>query len=428
MWNSHRDNKQKLSGFLALSILIHFGAVVGFIYYKLSSPEALPETPTSLGVSALEVVQSPLGKPDIGTPDAAPEVNEIPEAELKAAELELNKAKMQLKEPAPSKPQIVDDKADVVLPTKLPEAKPQNTKKPEAIIKQSKLPAKQPTKGLKKEKVAKPPAKKVAKKSKTKSNKIPTVLPGRKTVTTTKDSDVGLPEKTVVVAPQIKSAVNDEPSPRDSFAEDTNEPLNLKDISAVNSARATGGFDELPEPSEEAVDPETAALAADLNQTLEDDEESSETVDPNFSEDDAVAAMMGEASDEESDQSPLENEEADSPDLQGNASGAPGSVDGLRDADNLKQFPGNRPPVYPQRDRLSRKEGVVTLVAYVTNSGKPTQIKVAQSSGTNRMNANSLRAFTKYRFYKGQAGYVRQTYVFRLSGDTGYVPASLGSR
>ncbi len=416
MWNSHRDNKQKLSGFLALSILIHFGAVVGFIYYKLSSPEALPETPTSLGVSALEVVQSPLGKPDVGTPDAAPEVNEIPEAELKAAELELNKAKMQLKEPAPSKPQLVDDKADVVLPSKLPEAKPQNIKKPA-----KKNVAKSPV-------VKKTPAKKVAKKSKTKSNKIPTVLPSRKTVATTKDSDVGLPEKTVVVAPQIKSAVNDEPAPQDSFADDTNEPLNLKDISAVNSARATGGFDELPEPSEEAVDPETAALAADLNQTLEDDEESSETVDPNFSEDDAVAAMMGEASDEEADQSPLENEEADSPDLQGNASGAPGSVDGLRDADNLKQFPGNRPPVYPHRDRLSRKEGVVTLVAYVTNSGKPTQIKVAQSSGTNRMNANSLRAFTKYRFYKGQAGYVRQTYVFRLSGDTGYVPASLGSR
>ncbi len=424
MWNSHRDNKQKLSGFLALSILIHFGAVVGFIYYKLSSPEALPETPTSLGVSALEVVQSPLGKPDVGTPDAAPEVNEIPEAELKAAELELNKAKMQLKEPAPSKPQWVDDKADVVLPSKLPEAKLQNIKKPEATKKPAKKNvAKSPV-------VKKTPAKKVAKKSKpqTKSNKIPTVLPGRKTVATTKDSDVGLPEKTVVVAPQIKSAVNDETAPQDSFADDTNEPLNLKDISAVNSARATGGFDELPEPSEEAVDPETAALAADLNQTLEDDEDSSETVDANFSEDDAVAAMMGEASDEEADQSPLENEEADSPDLQGNASGAPGSVDGLRDADNLKQFPGNRPPVYPQRDRLSRKEGVVTLVAYVTNSGKPTQIKVAQSSGTNRMNANSLRAFTKYRFYKGQAGYVRQTYVFRLSGDTGYVPASLGSR
>ncbi len=107
----------------------------------------------------------------------------------------------------------------------------------------------------------------------------------------------------------------------------------------------------------------------------------------------------------------------------------PGSPSGvIRDASSLRQIPGNRPPNYPARDRLQKIEGIVVLLAYITPDGRVEKIQVERPAPSERMNANSVRAFAKYRFQPGQQGWVRQPYVFRLNGTIEQVPARLGSR
>ncbi|MEM7645331.1 MAG: energy transducer TonB [Pseudomonadota bacterium] len=95
----------------------------------------------------------------------------------------------------------------------------------------------------------------------------------------------------------------------------------------------------------------------------------------------------------------------------------PGIEEGVRDARLLKQQPGNRPPLYSQRDRLNRNQGRVVLRAYVDAFGKVSQVSILESSGTSDMNQNALSAFSQYRFVKGQEGWVEMPYEFKLVGN-----------
>ena len=56
-------------------------------------------------------------------------------------------------------------------------------------------------------------------------------------------------------------------------------------------------------------------------------------------------------------------------------------------------------------------------MGYVNKSGNVNTVEVAESTGTSRMNASALNAFSSYRFQKGQEGWVKMPFEFTLEGE-----------
>jgi TonB family protein len=100
----------------------------------------------------------------------------------------------------------------------------------------------------------------------------------------------------------------------------------------------------------------------------------------------------------------------------------------IRDASELKALPGNPNPVYPQRDRLNRKQGTAFVLGRVMPDGRIGQVVLEKSSGSPSMDAESAKAFRNWRFQPGQQGWVRKPFQFRLVGDAKEVPAALGKQ
>lgn len=102
-----------------------------------------------------------------------------------------------------------------------------------------------------------------------------------------------------------------------------------------------------------------------------------------------------------------------------------GAATGIRDARKLKQHPGNRRPDYPVPDRLNRRQGRVVLLAYVTDQGKVEKIQVENAKATGLMTREAVSAFSRYRFFRGQKGWVRMPFEFRLVGPSKNMAARL---
>lgn len=83
----------------------------------------------------------------------------------------------------------------------------------------------------------------------------------------------------------------------------------------------------------------------------------------------------------------------------------------------VSQKSGNRPPQYPWADRLRRKTGRVTLIGFVTQEGRVTEIKVTENTGTQSMLGNAIKAFANYQFEEGQEGWVKMPFEYTLHGE-----------
>lgn len=101
----------------------------------------------------------------------------------------------------------------------------------------------------------------------------------------------------------------------------------------------------------------------------------------------------------------------------GSGTGLPQGVQ-IRDASELTPQPGNRPPYYPQQDRMLGRQGVTVIVGKVLANGLIGHAYVESKSGSPLMDASALQAFRKWRFMPGQDGYVRQPFQFQLTGQT----------
>jgi len=108
---------------------------------------------------------------------------------------------------------------------------------------------------------------------------------------------------------------------------------------------------------------------------------------------------------------------------------APGSTTsqpyGIRDAEDLRPAPGNRPPSYPERDRLARNQGTVVFVARVRKDGTVTDIRTEQTSSSRSLDLAAWEAMKNWRFLPGQEGWVRKGFTFSLGGDAEEIPARL---
>jgi protein TonB len=111
-------------------------------------------------------------------------------------------------------------------------------------------------------------------------------------------------------------------------------------------------------------------------------------------------------------------------DTAGGTAGAP--IGPVRDASDLRAIQGNPNPVYPARDRLDRREGTAVILGRVTADGRISELVLEQSSGSREMDNASLQAFSKWRFERGQQGWIRKPFQFRLVGDATEIPSPLG--
>lgn len=89
---------------------------------------------------------------------------------------------------------------------------------------------------------------------------------------------------------------------------------------------------------------------------------------------------------------------------------------GVRDARSLKQIAGNPVPSYPYYARRHNHQGVVFLVYYVDTFGKVSKVKIHRSSGFANLDQSAKKTITRYRYYKGQSGYVIHPVEFTLNG------------
>ncbi len=88
-----------------------------------------------------------------------------------------------------------------------------------------------------------------------------------------------------------------------------------------------------------------------------------------------------------------------------------------KDARNMRQKMGNKPPGYPMADRIRRKTGRVMVLGYVDDAGQVSQVRVTDTTGSDRMNRNAINAFASYLFEEGQEGWVEMPFEYALDGQ-----------
>jgi TonB family protein len=102
-----------------------------------------------------------------------------------------------------------------------------------------------------------------------------------------------------------------------------------------------------------------------------------------------------------------------------------GSAEGVRSLDQLKQMPGNPRPQYNEDERLRGDQGKVSFEAYITKDGVPVNFKMKQSTGYRNLDAKTLTALKKWRFYPGQEGWVEMPFSWDLKGGVQEVKGRL---
>jgi TonB family protein len=102
-----------------------------------------------------------------------------------------------------------------------------------------------------------------------------------------------------------------------------------------------------------------------------------------------------------------------------------GAATGVRSLDQLKQMPGNPRPQYSEDERLQGNQGRVSFEAYITKEGVPVNFKMKQSTGYRSLDAKTLSALKKWRFYPGQEGWVEMPFSWDLKGGVQEVKGRL---
>lgn len=98
---------------------------------------------------------------------------------------------------------------------------------------------------------------------------------------------------------------------------------------------------------------------------------------------------------------------------------------GIRSLDQLRQIPGNPRPQYSTEERLQRNQGEIVMHAYVTKDGQLTNFKLLKATGYRNLDAKTLAALKKWRFYPGQQGWVELPFRWDLKGGIQEVPTYL---
>ncbi|NUN04215.1 MAG: energy transducer TonB [Bdellovibrio sp.] len=105
---------------------------------------------------------------------------------------------------------------------------------------------------------------------------------------------------------------------------------------------------------------------------------------------------------------------------------------GVRSLDQLRQMPGNPRPQYDRQERLRGDQGKVAFIAYISKDGYPSKFRMMSSTGFRNLDAKTLAALKKWRFYPGQEGWVELPFRWDLKGgaqeDGGLLRRAIGTR
>ena len=102
-----------------------------------------------------------------------------------------------------------------------------------------------------------------------------------------------------------------------------------------------------------------------------------------------------------------------------------GATETVRSLEELRQVPGNHKPEYDSEDRLRQRQGEVSILAYVSKEGLPTQFKMVKSTGHRTLDLKTLKALKTWKFYPGQEGWVEIPFKWDLKGGPQEMPATL---
>ncbi|WP_413292225.1 energy transducer TonB [Bdellovibrio sp. HCB185ZH] len=102
-----------------------------------------------------------------------------------------------------------------------------------------------------------------------------------------------------------------------------------------------------------------------------------------------------------------------------------GAAEGVRSLDQLRQMPGNPRPQYSEEERLKGNQGRVSFEAYISKEGIPMNFRMKQSTGYRNLDAKTLSALKKWRFYPGQEGWVEMPFSWDLKGGVQEVKGRL---
>lgn len=203
----------------------------------------------------------------------------------------------------------------------------------------------------------------------------------KKVATTSKTAPVA-----VAVAPQSKTAPQTTPDPT-SESTPIAEPVDVED--------------EVESASEEFADPY---------------DEVSDTEDPSFeNEDEELPATVVDADNIQAAR-PIRPRGAPTG-KDNTTSGITSSKGPLRDYRQLRQRPGNAPPIYPSYARQTGAEGTVVLTYDVSSKGNVKNIRISQSSGNRYLDTEAVRAIRRFRYFPGQEGRTVHPVNFRLRGQ-----------
>lgn len=102
-----------------------------------------------------------------------------------------------------------------------------------------------------------------------------------------------------------------------------------------------------------------------------------------------------------------------------------GAANGVRPLEDLKQMPGNIKPAYDSEDRFKKREGEVIFHALISPKGEPKNFKLIKSSGHRSLDAKTLAALKKWKFFAGQEGWVEIPFAWELKGGPQEKPSLL---
>lgn len=106
-----------------------------------------------------------------------------------------------------------------------------------------------------------------------------------------------------------------------------------------------------------------------------------------------------------------------SKDAAGKSSAGNGIPTGYKSLSAFRQMPGNPVPQYSDYERLHRMEGRVVYLAWLNGDGSLSRYTKVKSSGHASLDEKSLEFLKKWRFYRGQTGWVEVPFEYQLKGD-----------
>lgn len=97
----------------------------------------------------------------------------------------------------------------------------------------------------------------------------------------------------------------------------------------------------------------------------------------------------------------------------------------IRLVQDLRQLPGNPRPTYDSTERLNGDEGEARVLAFVSDQGRLSKMKIIKSTGHPNLDSKTFHTLKRWKFYPGQAGWVEIPIQWSLRGDTQEMPARL---